>query len=91
LPLSEFRKWGSTGRALAVALTDYEASLCDGCGQPVHLSMDPENEGHWVAPLPMRCHACTVIAHRVKDYEKADAPDALKFHAELHGATRPAQ
>ena len=46
-------------------------------------SMDPENEPRWVAPLPMRCHACTAVAHRVKDYEKADAPDALRFRAEL--------
>lgn len=66
-----------------VALTEYEGTLCSGCGQPMHLSMDPETEGQWVAPLPMRCHACTVIDHRAKDYEKADAPTALKFRAEL--------
>lgn len=51
----------------------------------MHESMDPDTEGRWTAPLPMRCHACTAIEHRVKDYEKADAPRALKFSAELTG------
>ena len=90
MPLSEFRKWGATDRALALALTEYEANLCDGCGQPMHESMDPATEGQWVAPLPMRCHACTAIAHRAKDYpeDKVDAVSALKFHAERRPATQ---
>lgn len=63
----------------------YESLLCSGCGQMVTESMDPANEGRWSSPPPHRCHACTAIAHRAKDYEKADAPEALKFSAELSG------
>lgn len=60
--------------------------ICDGCGQPLHESMDPETEGQWVAPLPMRCHSCTAIAHRVKDYSETDASQALRFRAERRPA-----
>ena len=87
MPLSAFRDWKATDQALALALTEYEANLCDGCGHPMHESMSPENEGLWVSPLPMRCHACTAIDHRVKDYEGADAATALRFRAERRSAT----
>lgn len=68
---------------LAQALTYYEANLCSGCGQPLWLCMDPETESKWHAPLPARCHACTSIEVRVKDYESADHASALRFSAEL--------
>lgn len=75
--------WLPSDVLLALALTEYEAGLCDGCGQPMHLSMDPETEGKWVAPLPTRCHACTAIEHRSADYGENEAPRALRFSASL--------
>lgn len=74
-------RWLVRDSLLAQALTLYEASL-HACGHPVWESMDPANEGHWVAPLPMRCHACTAVTQQVKNYEKADAPEALMFRVE---------
>lgn len=65
-----------------MALTQFEALLCPNCGQPLPESMDPETEDDWIAGLPSRCHACTAIAHRAKDYENAIAPQALRFGAE---------
>lgn len=59
--------------------------LCDGCGQPLHESMDPETQRDWVVPLPMRCHACTAVADRAKQYVEnplTPAPHALRFRAE---------
>lgn len=76
-------RWGEQDSLLAQALTFYESLLCAGCGHPITESMDPATEGRWVAPYPSRCHACTAIAHRAKDYEKADAAQALKFSAHL--------
>lgn len=72
---------------LAQALTYYESQLCDGCGQPMWLSMDPDLEFRWHAELPARCHSCTAVEVRMKDYEKADNPRALRFSSEL----KPAQ
>lgn len=66
---------------MAVALTLYEDGLCNGCGHPLSETTDPDADHHYVAPLPTRCHACTVIAMRTPDYEKAAQPDALRFRA----------
>jgi uncharacterized cysteine cluster protein YcgN (CxxCxxCC family) len=90
--LSAFRAWKDTDQLMAMALTEYEGMLCDGCGQPLYESMDPETEGRWVAPLPMRCLACTAVAQRAKEYAsnpKVRAPEALRFHAELIPARAP--
>lgn len=85
MPLSVFREWRTSDRLAAVALEQYEAMLCGGCGHPMHESMDIENDGLWKSPEPMRCHACTAIQERVKATvtETTRAPQALKFHAEL--------
>lgn len=77
------QRWTDRDALLLQALTYYEASLCSGCGQPMWLGMDPDTEGHWKAPLPTRCHPCTAIAIRMKDYEEADQASALRFSAEL--------
>jgi hypothetical protein len=76
------RSWKPEDSALAEALTLYENSL-HACGHPVWDSADPATEGRWVAPFPTRCHACTAVANRAKEYEKADTPDALMFSVEL--------
>lgn len=73
---------------LAQALTAYEALICSDCGQPMHESLDPENEGKYVAPLPVRCHACTAVEQRAASYADNDFPRALKFTSELHASAR---
>lgn len=92
MPLSVLRgerspaaKWTARDSMLAQALTQHESLLCPGCGQPMWLSMDPETDGRWRAPLPSRCHACTAVHHRAEQYSGPDvtAPGALRFHAEL--------
>lgn len=67
---------------MAVALTLYEDGLCNGCGHPLSETTDPDADHHYVAPLPTRCYACTVIAMRTPEYEKAAQPDALRFRAD---------
>ena len=73
---------------MAQALTLYESLLCEGCGHPLHESMDIDSDGEWFAPEPMRCHACTAIQDRVKASinENTRAPRALKFNAERRRA-----
>ena len=68
---------------MALALATYEADLCQGCGQPMTESMDPENERGYVAPPPHRCHACTAVAARAEEYrEVPHAHQVLRFNAE---------
>ena len=44
--------------------------------------MDPELESEWHADLPLRCHSCTAVSARAKEYKDATAPEALYFTAE---------
>lgn len=34
-----------------------EREACPGCGEPLHISTDPESEGRYLADA-IRCHAC---------------------------------
>lgn len=67
----------------AQALTVYEDSLCEGCGQPRSQSMAPENEYRYHADVPIRCHACTAISARAAEYADARHPRALHFDVAL--------
>ncbi len=66
---------------LAQALDEFERLLCPGCGNSLMESMDQRFENDWVSGYPHRCHACTAIAVRAKDYQDSDAPGALRFAA----------
>lgn len=48
--------WSDDDRAWAMALVQYERSLCS-CGEPLTESLDPANEFAYVAEF-IRCHAC---------------------------------
>ena len=76
-------RWSERDALLAQALTAYEEMLCSGCGNSMHETMDPDHQQDWIAPLPMRCHACTAIAARAKAYAETDFPSALRFSASL--------
>lgn len=87
---TRLKAWGDVDRLLAVALTKYEASLCDGCGQPLHESMDPQHDrdnragpAFYEAPEPVRCHACTALEERQKQYTGEDASAARRFMVRL--------
>lgn len=66
---------------LALALAIYEATLCSGCGQELHLSMDGDLADEWTTAQPDRCHACTALeraSDSIRD-SKWDHPNALKI------------
>ena len=68
----------------ALAWQQYADSLCSGCGNPRTETMDPKLESEWHADLPLRCHSCTAVSARAKEYKDATAPEALYFTAERH-------
>lgn len=53
------KKWSSRDRAFALALTLYEADLCNGCGQPMSLSSGDHPHDYQVERI--RCMACAEI------------------------------
>lgn len=78
-------EWDDIGRDEALALLEAEADTCPGCGLPLSETTDSDAEfGYW-APPPLRCHACTPVEHRRKEYADSPAPGALLFTAEPKG------
>lgn len=86
--LTQFRALPATDQLLAVALTLYESGICPGCGQSLRESTDAELEEQWVTDLPHRCHACTAIARRAKEYDDAEFPQAYRFVVGLRSKRR---
>lgn len=58
-----------------------ESDQCPGCGLPLSETTDPEAEGAYEAPPPMRCHACTPLEHRKDEYR--ESPPGLLFRVYL--------
>lgn len=76
-------EWKDDDRDAAMALQDYEASLCSGCGHPLEETTDPEKEYAYKAALPLRCHYCTAAARAQEDYRDNPHSEALHFPIEL--------
>lgn len=84
-------RWRPEDAALAVALTDYEAGLCPGCGHPLadttSPDADPENRDgdfSFVAHPPRTCWGCVGLAQAAKSAENAGDephpyPSALRY------------
>lgn len=51
------RAWSTWDRALALALTLYEDSLCPCCGVPKSTAWNDDTEGAWSVNDDLICHA----------------------------------
>lgn len=68
--------WTEKDRKLALALTRYEAGMCD-CGYPMHICRNPENDGYFDIS-PIVCQATAAIeAHRNQENYKPDPGERL--------------
>lgn len=61
MPIPGEALWTAEDRTWAIALLEYEAEICSGCGQPRSESMAIENEFRY-RPTVLRCHACNTVA-----------------------------
>ena len=77
--------WTAEDRAWAIALLEYEADICSGCGQPRSESMAAEHEFDY-RPTALRCHGCAAVA---TESERFSVPNAntkgLMIGVELRG------
>lgn len=72
-------EWTDYDRALALALADFEAESCPGCGHPLAETTDPEAEYRWTPGPAIRCHRCTA-AYQARDiHATSPQPQALHF------------
>lgn len=75
--------WELRDVALVLALQEYEADTCSGCGHQLSETTDRANDGRYTVGLPVRCHACTALAPASEKYRDNQAPDALRFPVHL--------
>jgi uncharacterized cysteine cluster protein YcgN (CxxCxxCC family) len=64
-----------------------QASLCSGCGLPIDETMDPENEGTYIARA-FACHACAAKDKQEKKFTSGNHDaDGLRFIVERRERT----
>lgn len=77
--------WTDEDRAWAIALLEYEADLCGGCGQPRSESMAAEHEFDY-RPTALRCHGCAAVAKESERFAEPGANTAgLMIGVKLEG------
>lgn len=69
--------WLDEDTESALQWIDYQRTLCSGCGNPAHESMDPAMDGAYEA-VPLHCFACAA-----RDAENRAIADARS--SESHG------
>ena len=66
-------EWDDEQRALTLALAQFHAESCNGCGGWLHETAADDAEGKYVAEPPVRCWRCKAInAERAGYYEEPD-------------------
>lgn len=69
-------EWDALQQGWMVALAEYEASRCPGCGGDLNETLTTEAESYRVPP-PARCGRCTRIAQA----QEVHAKDHQHMHA----------
>lgn len=78
-------EWDDESRALAVALTLWEADKCGGCGQPLSETTEVDSDGMY-RPTVIRCHACTAAQIATEMFQDAPQSSALMVSTERYAA-----
>lgn len=73
--------WTDGDREHALALDEYERSLCDGCGQPKARAWHPHMAGRFAAG-DIECQGCTALNDWVRQQSEAKTNEGreLKFY-----------
>lgn len=72
------KKWSGKDRAFALALTAYEADLCQGCGQPMSLSSGEHAHDYDVRHT--RCMACAEVEEFQQSSKAKDMDSGTKTY-----------
>jgi len=78
--------WTADDRAWAMALLEYEADLCSGCGQPRSESMDKDNQFHYESTA-LRCHGCAAVAAESERWSSPRDARGLLIGVQLKGGS----
>ncbi len=73
-------EWDDDQQAWMLALAEYRAQTCSGCGGYLPDTTHPDRAlDGYVAGPPVRCGGCTALHREFPMYEKAEQPQALRF------------
>jgi len=70
--------WLDEDREWALALQAYEASLCNGCGQPLSQTTG-EHPAEFESDIPDESTGCTALRAGMADYADHPKRESLKF------------
>ena len=73
--------WSMDETGLAMALLDYEAGLCKGCGHPLEETTAPDAEEGYDVGVSARCHCCTALDIAQDAVQDRPHPSALLLSA----------
>ena len=73
--------WTERDSVYAMALEDYEAGLCGGCGGDLAETTKPGNQGRYVGKMSAVCHRCVALA--VAADNNHPHPGALSYSVDL--------
>lgn len=70
-------EWDDDERAKVLALLDYEAQTCPGCGGFLPETTDPQMQFRYEADNPSRCHRCDALHAKQEAYKDQTRSSAL--------------
>ncbi len=73
-------EWDDEQQGWAQAHALLQADTCSGCGGWLSETTQPDREGQYEVPPPHRCHRCTSLSIKRREYaEKTQHAHALHF------------
>lgn len=70
-------EWDDDERGWMLALAEYEADLCGGCGGLLSDTTRPDSEGAYLIEPAVRCHKCTALSAARQALQDSSQPEAL--------------
>lgn len=74
--------WSQRDRNLAIALMQFEASTCGGCGQPLHESTDPDGPDYSVEDR--QCRGCLTLDGSASENDEPGTQHYLEVTRHRH-------
>jgi predicted RNA-binding Zn-ribbon protein involved in translation (DUF1610 family) len=85
---AETVEWTSRDVELALALEEYEAALCPGCGGDLDETIKRENEFRYTAESDL-CHRCVALDLEARTHEEHSHPNAFRYSVRKRSETPP--
>lgn len=76
-------EWGDEDRAWALALLQYENSLCGGCGHPLAETTDPTRQDRYKPDGYVQCFRCVALEMACDAHDPKEHPRHRTYRYEI--------